>query len=638
MSNTTSHVRNRNGIPETTDERKILARATALCEMEPPLTEIDPNAVTEHVAPRIHSGVTTQEIDDLTARYCATNVTTNLEYERLAARVVVSDLHKEMDHSFTETTRSLRAAKALGQLDARYVAFVERHGQILDMAMQFERDYEYTYFGLQTLLRAYLLRIGGKVVESPQHMIMRVAVFLHANDERGGDKASQKALQNVLDAYDAMSRRLFTHATPTLFNAGGVRSQLLSCFLLGVDDSVQGIYKAIADCASISKYAGGIGIHIQGVRGNNSTIRSINGSSSGIGPMCRVFETTALHVNQAGRRNGSFAMYITPWHVDILSYLHLKRHQGEEQLRARTLHYAVWVSDRFMRAVRNNEDWHLFCPDECREISSTHGTPAFDKAYDAAVHAKKSRGVVKAQRIWEEILTTQTETGEPYIVFADAANAKSNQKNLGQIRSSNLCVAAETPLLTHDGWHPIRDLCDKSVEVWNGHEFASTTVRRTGTNQPLLHVRLDNGATLDCTPYHRFRIQKTYQCKKPDVVEAKDLKPGMMLAKCDYPVIDGTEPAPYAYTHGLFCADGTYAAGDEPRRCSFAARERGRCGRHLDYPLAYDVNEEGTCGPRPVGRGPCSPSTARRWPCSTTSNTARRAPTPRPRADASDAR
>ena len=435
-SSTAIYVVNRDGMSEPVDEGRILQRLQKLCAREPVLTHAKPDEVIRHVVARLHSGVSTRALDALAARHCATRATSHPHFERLGARIVVSDLHKATNPSYSRTTNMLADAKSMGRIDDRYLAFVRANGAALDAMIRADEDYNYTYFGLQTLFRSYLLRIDGEIAETPQFMLMRVAVFLYASE----CPTDAKALERVRGAYEAMSSRLFTHATPTLFNAGGERSQLLSCFLLGVHDSIQGIYKAVADCATISKYAGGIGVHIWGVRGNNSTIRSINGRSSGVTPMCRVFEATALHVNQAGRRNGSFAMYMADWHVDVTTFLKLKRHQGEEEQRARNLHYAMWVSDAFMRAVESNGDWHLLCPDECPKVAATHGTGAFDDAYKTAIAAGKSRRVVKARAIWVEVIKTQIETGEPYILFADAANRKSNQQNLGTIRSSNLCA------------------------------------------------------------------------------------------------------------------------------------------------------------------------------------------------------
>lgn len=430
------YVMNRRGVLEPVDEERILLRLQKLCSREPMLTHAVPTEVVKHVVARLHSGVSTRALDALAARHCATRSTTHPHFERLGARIVVSDLHKSTNPSYAATTEVLALGKAMGNISKRYLNFVRANAAALDRMIESDEDYNYTYFGLQTLFRSYLLRVKGVIVETPQYMLMRVAVCLYASEcPTDGD-----ALEKVRGAYEAMSKRLFTHATPTLFNAGGQKCQLLSCFLIGVHDSIHGIYKAVADCAAISKHAGGIGLHIWGVRGNNSLIRSINGRSSGVTPMCRVFESTALHVNQAGRRNGSFAMYMTAFHVDVTTFLKLKRHQGEEEQRARNLHYAMWLSDAFMRAVQTNGDWHLLCPDECPRVAATHGTDAFEEAYKTAIAAGKSRRVVKARFVWMEIIKTQIETGEPYILFADAANRKSNQQNLGTIRSSNLCA------------------------------------------------------------------------------------------------------------------------------------------------------------------------------------------------------
>ena len=601
----TTIVVKRSGEKEYARDDEIKERLDNLCALFPKLTNVDTQKVTDHVALHMQSGVTTRALDELAARFCATSATIHPEYDQLAARIVVSDLHKSTNPSFVETTNLLDHTGALGKMDPRYVSYVNRNAAVLDQKVKEHAicDYGYDYFGLRTLIRGgYLLRSQGEVAETPQHMIMRVAVFLHASDTKSSQEEEETSLKEVLKAFDMMSERRFTHASPTLFNSGGIQSNALSCFLLGVHDSIDGIYKAIGDCGKISKFAGGIGVHINNIRGNNATIRSIGGRSSGIVPMLRVFEATALHVNQAGRRNGSFAIYISPWHPDILEFLRLKRHQGEEQERAQTLHYGLWVSDLFMRAVKNNADWHLFCPDQCPKVRDTHGSPAFETAYREAVAAGKAIRVVKAQRIWREYLMTQIETGQPYLLFADAANRTSNQQNLGIIHSSNLCVAPETPILTETGWHPIRDLKDQKVKVWNGEEFAPTTVRQTGANKSLLRVRLNNGAELHCTPYHRFEIQHG---KDTSVVRASELKKGMKIPRCEYPVINGSEEAPYAYTHGLFCADGTYMKGNgELRRCGYAARGDGRCKRHTDYPDTYGADGDVTCRAQAGGRKP----------------------------------
>ena len=441
-----SVVLNRKGDRETIDETKIRERIQVLCERTPTLTNVDVDMVVAYVVARLHDHIQTRALDELAARSCATKVTTHPEYGTLALRIIVSDLHKSTDPSFAATTQRLVEANAFDTKTSRYVQFICAYGDILDRAIDPNADYGYTYFGLKTLIEAkYLLRLNGKVVETPQYMLMRVAVYLHAFDDAATIRMREseslwEGAESVVRCYQMMSRRLFTHATPTLFNSGRKLSQLLSCFLVAVDDSIDGIYDALKQCALISKLAGGIGIHLHAIRSKGSTIRGVGGVSSGIVPMCRVFEMTANYVNQAGRRNGSFAMYMSPWHADVLDFLKLKRHQGEVEDRAPTLHYGLWVSDHFMRAVHKNTVWHLFCPDECPELLHTHGTPAFVKAYDTAVSAGKARRTINARILWYEYLKTQTETGQPYLLFADAANRKSNQKNLGQIRSSNLCA------------------------------------------------------------------------------------------------------------------------------------------------------------------------------------------------------
>ena len=306
---------------------------------------------------------------------------------------------------------------------------METHGEWLDSIVDYDRDYLIDYFGFKTLERAYLIRVDGKVVERPQHMWLRVSLGIHGDD-----------LDAAKETYDLMSRKYFTHATPTLFNAGTPRPQLSSCYLICMeDDSIDGIYNTLHECAKISKFAGGIGLHVHNVRAKNSHIRGTNGTSNGLVPMLKVFNMTARYVDQGGgKRNGSFAIYLEPWHADVEDFLELKKNHGDEDMRARDLFYALWVPSLFMRQVRDDGDWHLFCPDKCPGLADCYGAD-FDNLYADYVSQGKYNKVMKARELWMKICDSQMETGTPYILYKDLANAKSNQQNLGVIKSSNLC-------------------------------------------------------------------------------------------------------------------------------------------------------------------------------------------------------
>ena len=371
---------------------------------------------------------------------------------------------------------------------------------------------------------------------------MRVSVGIH------GDFDNPKSLELIKESYDLMSQKYFTHATPTLFNAGTPRPQLSSCYLIAMeDDSIDGIFNTLKDCALISKYSGGIGLHIHNIRAKGSHIQGTNGITDGIVPMLRVFNNTARYVNQSGKRNGSFAIYLEPWHPDIFDFLEMRKNHGDEELKARDLFYALWISDLFMERVKEkNGKWSLFCPHECPGLSDVYGTE-FNNLYEKYEQEGKARKTVNARDLWFAILDAQMETGTPYLVYKDAANQKSNQKNLGTIKSSNLCVAPETLVLTMDGHKKIEELVGQNVDVWNGDEFSRVKIMKTGENQELIDVYTNDDSKLTCTKYHKFYIQCDNEIRQ---VEAKDLKFGDKLITCSFPVIDGDEPLPDVYSRG----------------------------------------------------------------------------------------
>lgn len=427
-------VKKRNGSYEEVSFDKVINRLKNLCNMEPVLKNIDATEIAQKVCSRIYDGVYTYELDELSAEQCTQKSVNHIEYSHLASRIIISNNQKFTSPSFSETIYMLYHNKDKhnkhSPLIAKYVyEFVLANKSKLNDYIDYSRDFNFDYFGFKTLEKAYLMKIEGKIVERIQHLIMRVSIGIHSDN-----------IKNVLETYDMISNKLFTHATPTLFHSGTPRPQLLSCFLLGMHDSVHGMYKTIADCAQISKWAGGIGVHIHDIRGENSVIRSTNGKSNGIVPMLKVFNDVARHINQSGKRNGSFAIYLEPHHPDILKFLEAKKNHGDENERARDLFYAIWISDLFMKRVKNGENWSLFCPDKCRGL-----TEAYGDEYEALYEKYESdpENIVKqypATLVWKEILKSQMETGTPYLCYKDAANRKSNQKNIGTIRSSNLCT------------------------------------------------------------------------------------------------------------------------------------------------------------------------------------------------------
>ncbi|TKD67264.1 ribonucleoside-diphosphate reductase subunit alpha [Flavobacterium sp. ASW18X] len=428
------YVVKRDGRKEPIMFDKITARVRKLCYGLNSL--VDPVKVAMRVIEGLYDGVTTSELDNLAAEIAATMTTTHPDYARLAARISVSNLHKNTKKSFSETMKDLyeyvnpRTGKKAPLLSDEVYEVVQANADKLDSTIIYNRDFGYDYFGFKTLERSYLLKLNGKIAERPQHMLMRVSVGIHLND-----------LDAAIETYELMSKKYFTHATPTLFNSGTPKPQMSSCFLLATkDDSIDGIYDTLKQTAKISQSAGGIGLSIHNVRATGSYIAGTNGTSNGIVPMLRVFNDTARYVDQGGgKRKGSFAIYVEPWHADIFDFLDLKKNHGKEEMRARDLFYAMWIPDLFMKRVEADAEWTLMCPNECPNLFNIHGDE-FEALYHKYEAEGKGRKKVKARELWEKILESQIETGTPYMLYKDAANRKSNQKNLGTIRSSNLCT------------------------------------------------------------------------------------------------------------------------------------------------------------------------------------------------------
>lgn len=418
----------------------ITKRIQALCDGLDSVF-IDPVRITMKVLDGFHSGITTAQIDELAAETCAYMSQKHPDFSILAARIAVSNLHKNTSDSFAETCRALheyrdKQGRQASLISEEVAKFVRENAGELDEAIVYKRDYDYDYFGFKTLEKSYLLRVHGRIVERPQHLLMRVACGIHCG-----------SVEKAIETYDLMSRRLYTHATPTLFNSGTPCPQMSSCFLLKMkEDSIDGIYDTLRQCALISKSAGGIGVAISNTRAKGSYIRGTNGYSNGLVPMLRNFNETARYVDQGGgKRKGSFAMYLEPWHADVLDFLELRKNHGKEEQRARDLFYGLWVPDLFMRRVKDNQDWTLFCPNEAFDETTGKGLmdvwgEEFDRLYEQLEQAGKGRKTMKAQQLWFRILEAQMETGTPYMLYKDAANSKSNQQNLGTIHSSNLCT------------------------------------------------------------------------------------------------------------------------------------------------------------------------------------------------------
>jgi ribonucleoside-diphosphate reductase alpha chain len=428
------YVVKRDGRKEAVKFDKITARIVKMCYGLDPL--VSPEAVAMKVIEGLFDGVTTTQLDNLAAEVAAGKTMDHPDYALLASRIAVSNLHKETKKTFSEVMTDLytyvdpKTGENASLLATDVYNTIMENSERLDSSIIYDRDFRYDYFGFKTLTRSYLLKLNGEIVERPQQMLMRVSVGIHRGD-----------IDAAIKTYNLMSEGWFTHATPTLFNSGTPKPQMSSCFLLTMkSDSIEGIYDTLKSCAQISQSAGGIGLAIHDIRATGSYIKGTNGASNGIVPMLRVFNDTARYVDQGGgKRKGSFAMYIEPWHADVFDFLDLKKNHGKEEQRARDLFYALWIPDLFMKRVKENGDWTLMCPHECPGLSDSHSAE-FEALYTKYETEGKGRKTIKAQDLWFKILESQIETGTPYMLYKDAANAKSNQQNLGTIKSSNLCT------------------------------------------------------------------------------------------------------------------------------------------------------------------------------------------------------
>ncbi len=417
------YVVKRNGDKEVLSYEKIAQRIKQLNTSK----VIQSTGLVMKIIDQLHDQILTSKIDELISEQCASMGIHHYDYSTLAGRIIVSNHQKEVNPSFSVYLEKIREIP--NYISDTYYAIGKKHNDFFESLLDHSRDFLIDYFGFKTLERAYLIRSGGKVVERIQHLWLRVAIQIHGED-----------LVEIKNTYDSLSQKEYIHATPTLFNSGIVRPQLISCFLVGMEeDSIDGIFNTLKECANISKWAGGIGMHIHNVRAEGSPIHGTNGTSNGIIPMLRVFNNTARYVDQGGgKRNGSFAIYLEPWHADIEPFLDMRKNQGDEELRGRDLFYALWIPDLFMEKVEKNEDWYLMCPNQSKGLSDVYGEE-FKTLYESYVEQCKFLKKIKARDLWFRILDSQMETGTPYMLYKDACNQKSNQKNLGTIKSSNLC-------------------------------------------------------------------------------------------------------------------------------------------------------------------------------------------------------
>ena len=548
----------------------------------------DSSKVAQQVFSSMYDNITAQEIDILSAEICIGMITSDPDYEILATRIIASNIQKVCPNNFHLAMRKLHKA---GIITDEVVEVAQK----VKESIKTDRDFEFGYFGLKTLEKSYLQRVDGKLVETPQYMFMRVSIGIHGRD-----------IPSVLETYDKMSQGFFIHATPTLFNAGTPRPQMSSCFLIAnKGDSIDGIYGTLTECAQISKWAGGIGMHIHDIRGNKSRIRGTNGQSDGIIPMLRVFNATARYVNQAGRRKGSIAVYIEPWHADIMDFLELRLNQGDEEARCRDLFSGLWIPDLFMKRVEEGGNWSLFCPDKAKGLSDVYGDE-FEALYTKYEEEGLANSTVPAAEVWKAILKSQTETGTPYMLYKDACNSKSNQKNLGVIKSSNLCteiieytdkdetsvcnlasialpkyVNKETKTFDYDKLHEVTKIVTKNLNrVIDRNFYPVETAKRSNMRhrpiglgvQGLADVFIMCGLAFDCeesrlmnaqifeTMYHASleasselaEVDGSYETFEGSPASQGILQPSMWGGEAKYPLMyDWTEMAERVKNKGL---------------------------------------------------------------------------------------
>ena len=597
----------------------------------PELAYIDSSAITADVVRRFRNGMTTRQLDEETAAICFQLATHHTDYERLAARVLVSDLHKRTPASMGEIVEAIKAAAptdAYLRLSEEFQGVVRRAEPVLRERLDFSRDYRFGCFGFKTLVRSYLIRstckqaVAGEeepLTERPQHMYMRIAIglFLCRPDRLGHLAPEPEFSRNLalaLQLYDALSLHLVSNATPTILNAATRCPQLSSCFQNATGDDLPALFRSLTTGALCSKWSGGVSLWLHNVRSEGAPIRKTGGRSQGLGPYLRILNDVQLYVDQGGNRPGAYAMYLSVDHADIFTFLAAGRKKGEGDMK-----YAIWVPDLFMRALLaqleaerlaaaggapdpSAGDWYLFCPDEdsAPGLHLVYGEE-YEQLYGRYVREGRYRRKVKAGEIVAEAFKNWAQEGTPFVLFKDHVNAKSNMRNVAPICSSNICVAADTKVLTKAGQRAILDLVGQEVDVWNGAEWSAVTVRRTGEACPLVRVTLDSGAVLDCTPAHKFYVEEAHRAR-PVETRAHALRPGDRLEKAGkWPVIAEGRSLPHAYARGFFAAGGHYES--EARRCSRRGPQGGDlCRKHLGLELAWprDGRCRANCAARPA--------------------------------------
>jgi ribonucleoside-diphosphate reductase alpha chain len=592
------HVIKRRGHLEPINFDKIHCRIKYLCREPTPLECINHTELAQLVIQGLHDGIETRAIDEYAANLAASLMTRHMEYGQLAGRIIINNCHKNTLNSFYDKIKRLylrtdHAGKVHPLIHPDVYKFVKKHHEVIDRTIQYDRDYDLDFFAFRTLERGYLLQVNGELVERPQDLFMRVAIFIHMSDQ-------PDCLEDIFHTYDRLSRRYYTHATPTLFNAGTPQPALSSCYLLGSHDSREGILKTLDDATQISKWSGGIGFHMSMWRAEGSLIRGTNGKSSGIVPFLKLFNAGARAFNQGGKRMGSFAAYIEPHHPDIVKFLHLRRNTGDENLRCRDLFMALWVSDLFMERVEADEQWSTFCPDQCPGLSDVYGEE-YRTLYTQYEQDGKAHTVYSARTIWKMVFDSQKEAGMPYILYKDTVNVNSMQQNIGTIKSSNLCVSGSTRVLTLEGYERIDTIAQNAIpvaQVWNGSTFTAATFSQTNTQATLIRVTFSNGVQLDCTPEHIMLL------KGGDRRPLKECRVGDSLQVYELPSIQPREgeSIPYAYELGLLmkqrvdpCESGELLKGSVPLIESYETKRQwlagliDGCGEWTEYGLTITV-------------------------------------------------
>ena len=518
-------IEKRNGKIEPISFTKIFNRINRAA-IQSRLTNLNIHACTQLVISGLFHKISTDEIEELIVETLLQKSSDDPDYDILASYIYITRIHRTfLPSRFSLNFRKIYDLKLVGK---KYNRFVKKNYKKLDDAIIKNNDYLYkSMFAIRTLERLYLIqdRTTKKILETPQFMLMRVAIQCGFSED----------IETVIDIYKTLSEHKYTHASPTNFNACAREGHesLASCFLFTIQDSIEDIFHQISNMAVISKNGGGIGIDITRIRSEGSKIYGTNGISDGVVPMLKHINTAARYVNQSGRRKGAFAIYLEPWHADIFAFLDLKLNTGDDTQRARDLYYALFVNDVFMDAVKKNTSWYLFNPDKVKKLCDTFG-PEFNKLYSKYVDEKLYESEVSAVTLFKKILDVQLSVGNPYIVFKDTVNMKSNLRNYAQVRSSNLCVAGSTRVLTEFGYMRIDEMVDDDVKIWNGLEWSEVTIRKTGVNQPMKRLQFNNGLYLDCTPTHKFYIQQQ-NFKEPKILDACELKRGMILEKFNIP-------------------------------------------------------------------------------------------------------